>query len=662
MRPALIWNFTRKELVDRYAGSSLGFAWAFIKPLVLLFIFVVIFGGIMGARLPGVEGGWAYSIYLVSGMLPWLAFSSTLMRTATVFVDKQHLLSKVGLSLPVLPLFIVLAETVTFIIAFGLFTVLLLAIDHPWRVEALALPLVFAVQQALALGIGLFLAALNVFLRDVREFVGVLTQLWFWLTPIVWVSSIVDTGLYSTLYRLNPLLPLTEAYHAMFIGDATLPVDGLAFGHVPGIGVAGPWLVYGALAGAGNPGHPMIEAENVCKQFRLYRRPIDRVKERLFRRSFHHVHRALEDISFSVAPGKTLGIIGHNGAGKSTLLKLLNGVLLPDSGRIHAGGRITGLLELGTGFNVELSGLANIANNGLLIGMDRDEIAARRDDIIAFSELGDFIHEPLRTYSSGMVMRLGFAIAIHAQPDTFLVDEALAVGDAHFQQKCFRAIRAFREAGGSILLVSHDLNAIKRLSDQVLLLDHGRMFELGEPETVVNSYNFLVARQGDADVIMQTESKREGEDGTDYGDGRAQIRSLSITGCASRASTVSAGEATRIAVRYVVHEPLPELTVGILVRDRFGQDIFGTNTFQLGVLAPSEAGEWLLEFAVDMAIAPGRYSLTVALHSQENHLDACHHWRDLGGGFEVAGVHGPRFSGICRLPTTVQSAPSQGET
>ena len=399
----------------------------------------------------------------------------------------------------------------------------------------------------------------------------------------------------------------------------------------------------------------MIEVEQVCKHFRLYRRPLDRVKERLLRRSFHHRHPALVDVSFRVPAGQTLGIIGHNGAGKSTLLKLLSGVLLPDSGRIRAGGRIAGLLELGTGFNVELSGLANIDNNGLLIGMSGEEIAARREAIVAFSELGDFIHEPLRTYSSGMIMRLGFAIAIHAEPDTFLVDEALAVGDAHFQQKCYRAIRAFREGGGSIILVSHDLNAIKVLSDRVLLLDHGRVFEFGEPEAVVNSYNFLVAQQGDDSVTLSGDESDGGEGGgSDYGDGRARIRELAVRGCASGASTVSAGEATRVRIAYAVAEPLPELTVGILVRDRFGQDIFGTNTFQLGVEAPCAAGEWALEFEVTMALAPGKYSLTVALHTQENHLDSCHHWRDLAGGFEVAGVHGTRFSGICRLPTTVR--------
>lgn len=389
----------------------------------------------------------------------------------------------------------------------------------------------------------------------------------------------------------------------------------------------------------------MIRVRNVGKRFRLYRRPADRLREIIFRKPLHHEHHALTDVSFEVLPGRTLGIIGHNGAGKSTLLKMLNGVLLPDTGSIERGGRITGLLELGTGFNVELTGDRNIDNNGLLIGMTPDEIAERRQAIVEFSELGDFIHEPLKTYSSGMIMRLAFSIAIHAQPDTFLVDEALAVGDAHFQQKCYRRIREFREAGGSILLVSHDLNAIKMLCDEVLLLDHGKALEIGDPERVVNVYNYLVALQGESNAGMTTATGGHSE----YGTGQATLLRVEFTGQDSQASTVSSGETVRCRVHYRINEELPDLTVGILIRDRFGQDIYGVNSSLLGIAVPVLPGEWYADFEMPLELAPGKYTLTAALHADINHLDACYHWRDAAVNFEVAGVRGHLFAGVCRL-------------
>jgi lipopolysaccharide transport system ATP-binding protein len=401
----------------------------------------------------------------------------------------------------------------------------------------------------------------------------------------------------------------------------------------------------------------VIRVSQVGKRFRLYRRPADRLLEILLRKTLHHDHHALSDVSFEVQPGRTLGIIGHNGAGKSTLLKLLNGVLLPDSGRIERGGRITGLLELGTGFNFELTGDRNIDNNGLLIGMTPDEIVERRQAIIDFSELGEFIHEPLKTYSSGMVMRLAFAIAIHAQPDTFLVDEALAVGDAHFQQKCYRRIREFREAGGSILLVSHDLNAIKMLCDEVLLLDHGKVLEYGDPERVVNVYNYLVALQGDSNAGMTTTQATQPE----YGTGQASMLSVELTGRDSRASTVSSGERVRCRVHYRINDELPDLTVGILIRDRFGQDIFGINSTLLGVAVPVARGEWHADFDMPLDLAPGKYTLTAALHADINHLDACYHWKDAAANFEVAGIRGSLFAGVCRLHAELAVSPVRAE-
>lgn len=221
MSPALLWSFARQELVDRYAGSALGFAWAFMHPLVMLFIFVVIFGQIMAARLPGVDDAYGYSVYLVAGMLPWLAFSNTLTRAASVYVDKKGVLSKIALSLPTLPVFIVLAESLSFVIGLVFFVLVLLLLGMPLKPQLLLLPWVFLIQQILALGLGFVFAVLNVFLRDVREFAAILVQLWFWLTPIVWVPTIVPTHLYQTLGFINPMIPITTSYQAMFVGDSS---------------------------------------------------------------------------------------------------------------------------------------------------------------------------------------------------------------------------------------------------------------------------------------------------------------------------------------------------------------------------------------------------------------------------------------------------------
>ena len=228
MRPALIWSFARQELVDRYAGSMLGFVWAFVQPMVMMFIFVVIFGQLMGGRLPGVDTAYGYAIYLVAGMLPWIAFSNTLARTATVFVDKKNVLSKVGLSLTMLPLFIVVAETATFAIGVLLFGGLLALAGHAPSADVLALPWIFLVQQMLALGIGMILGVLNVFLRDVREFVNVLIQLWFWATPIVWAPQIMSPARFEQLKRFNPMANVATAYQGAVLGNARPDYDSLA--------------------------------------------------------------------------------------------------------------------------------------------------------------------------------------------------------------------------------------------------------------------------------------------------------------------------------------------------------------------------------------------------------------------------------------------------
>jgi lipopolysaccharide transport system ATP-binding protein len=395
----------------------------------------------------------------------------------------------------------------------------------------------------------------------------------------------------------------------------------------------------------------MVKALGVCKTFKLYRDPSDRLKEILFRKSYHHQHEALDDISFDVAEGETLGVIGPNGAGKSTLLKIITGVLMPDRGSVCIDGKVTGLLELGTGFNMELSGLKNIYMNAMLLGMDKEETAEKLKEIVSFAELADFIYEPMKTYSSGMIMRLGFAIALHAEPKCFVVDEALSVGDAYFQQKCMDRIKQFRDKGGSILFVSHDMNAIKILCDKVILLHKGRVLEEGDPEHVVNSYNFLLSQLGH----NQNQTNLASDDKKAYGTFDAVIKKVSLTGDLSCSDTVSSGESVTIAVEFEAHRDLDEMTVGIMIRDKFGQDIFGTNTFQHQLpVAIKNQSKAVCNFHFEMNVGPGKYTITAALHTKGHHLDNCMHWADSFTSFEVAGMHGQPFAGICRLTPHIE--------
>ena len=396
----------------------------------------------------------------------------------------------------------------------------------------------------------------------------------------------------------------------------------------------------------------MIEFERVNKKFKLYSTPADRLREIVFRKPMHSEYQALSDVSFRVPDGETLGIVGPNGAGKSTVLKILMGVLLPDSGMVRLSGRVTGLLELGTGFNMEMTGVQNIFMNGLLIGMSKLELEAKKEAIIEFSELGDFIGEPIKTYSSGMLMRLAFSIAIHASPSCLVVDEALAVGDAYFSQKCMIAIRDFRSNGGSIIFVSHDLNSVKMLCDQAVLLNKGEVIAAGDPETVINSYNYLVAMMNDADGRMKLEFAGKK---TSYGNMDMVIESVEITGQDSNADVVSSGEIVDITVNFHSAIESDDLTVGILIRDRFGQDIYGTNTTLQQVFVPTKPQcRYRCVFTVLMNITPGKYNVTAALHVGETHMKTCYNWQDHITEFVVAGVKGQHFAGIARLESSIE--------
>ena len=398
----------------------------------------------------------------------------------------------------------------------------------------------------------------------------------------------------------------------------------------------------------------MIEVQHISKSFKLYRSPVDRLKEIVLHRSFHRRFHALKDINFSVGEGETLGIVGQNGAGKTTLLKILTGVLLPDSGVIRLSGKITGLLELGTGFNPEFTGLQNIFFNGTLLGMTKDKIRERLEAIKAFSELGDFIEESIKTYSSGMVMRLAFSVAIHADPQAFVVDEALSVGDTYFQQKCMRKIREFKAQGGSIVFVSHDVNAVKILCDRAMLLDQGVIIEDADPHKVTNSYNFLLARKAKGEEILLSDSSTEK---MAYGNFKVEILGTRMLNAHGQESDVFAsGEKCEIEITLKAHRNVDDVTVGILIRDKFGQDVFGTNTFHHRIrISLHENKNCLVRFIIDeINFGMGKYTLSPAVHTGETHISECFHWVDVIRSFEVIRGKDPHFIGIARLKSTIQ--------
>jgi len=390
----------------------------------------------------------------------------------------------------------------------------------------------------------------------------------------------------------------------------------------------------------------VLEVKNISKLYKIYNNNIDRLKEIFSNKLYHKEFVANKNISFDLFEGETLGIIGVNGAGKSTILKIMAGVIDPSAGEVIRHGRITALLELGTGFHHQMSGYDNIYLNGTLIGMSKKEIAEKIEKIIDFSELGDYIYEPIMSYSSGMSMRLAFSIAIFSEPKILIVDEALSVGDAHFQAKCTKALRDRKKENMSIIYVSHDLNSLKLLCDRVILLNHGEVIDNGNPEDIINQYNFLISKLNDKEEKISIKKV----DSSSFGTFDIKITKVTIKGEESNSNVISSGENSKIEIEIESKKDLSNMTIGIVIRDKFGQDIFGTNTFHHQInLDFKKDKKYLCSFDIPLNIGIGKYSITTAIHSQETHLDNCSHWLDHATDFEIAGIKGNSFVGICRL-------------
>ncbi len=408
-----------------------------------------------------------------------------------------------------------------------------------------------------------------------------------------------------------------------------------------------------------------VQAVALGKAYRSYRRPGHRLLEWLsagrWRR--HQEFWALRGLDFSVPPGQAVGIVGLNGAGKTTLLKILTGTTQATEGSVHLEGRMSALLELGIGFHPDFTGRQNALMAGRLMGLPAAEIAAIMPGIEQFAEIGAYLDHPVRTYSTGMAVRLAFAVATAARPDTLIVDETLAVGDAYFQHKCIRRIREYKAAGTTILFVSHDAATVRTLCDRCLLLDGGRLIDDGPPDRVLDHYNALIATREATSRILQAENQ-SGTMTTRSGTFEATIESIELAdGAGARTRAFTVGDRARVCclVRFAATVASP--TVGILIRDRLGNDVFGTNTYHVAPIAETYAAgdELEVEFAVDLNLGPGQYTLSVAVHGEATHLVENYDWWDKVIAFEMMPGAPPPFVGTAWLPVRVAArAPRRG--
>lgn len=371
-------------------------------------------------------------------------------------------------------------------------------------------------------------------------------------------------------------------------------------------------------------------------------------------RGFREIH-ALRQVSLQIGRGEVIGIIGYNGSGKSTLLQMIAGTLTPSSGSVAVHGRVAALLELGSGVNPEFTGRENVYLYGAVLGFSRQSLEARMHAIEEFAEIGEAFDETVKTYSTGMGARLAFSVLTQLDPDILIVDEALSVGDAYFQHKSMNLIRQFQQAGKTMLVVSHDLGAIKTMCTRAIILERGVMVREGPAGAVCDYYNALVAKKQKDAEIRQVE-RTKGQVITRSGDRRLVIGDVELMdreNAPTRSFTV--GEEARVACAVEIRSPVDNPTVGLLLRDRLGNDVYGSNTHhQQANLGRFDAGSRCeVVFTLPLNLAPGRYSLTVAVHSGRDHLADNYDWQDNVIVFAVLPGPESAFTGTAWLPLQV---------
>lgn len=394
---------------------------------------------------------------------------------------------------------------------------------------------------------------------------------------------------------------------------------------------------------------PAIEIKDVVKIYKLYDKPRDRVKEAFGfgRHQSHKLHYALNGVSFCIRKGETVGIIGTNGSGKSTILKIITGVLSPTSGEVTVDGRISALLELGAGFNQEYNGIENVYLNGTMMGFSDKEIDEKLDDILEFADIGDYVNQPVKTYSSGMFVRLAFAVAINIEPEILIVDEALSVGDVFFQAKCYHKFEEFKKMGKTIVFVSHDLSIISKYCDRVFLLNKGELLGEGAPKEMIDVYKRVLVGQYEigeneehTDFLEDSQlrravsgTKEEASAGVnpdllEYGTGQAQILEYYLTDeNGVRTSAVIKGSAFTLHMRVRFQEHIPAPIFAFTFKNVMGTEITGTNSMvEKAFLESAEPGQVMdVTFTQRMTLQGGEYLLSLGVTGYNGDIFEVYH-------------------------------------
>lgn len=391
----------------------------------------------------------------------------------------------------------------------------------------------------------------------------------------------------------------------------------------------------------------ILEVKNIYKSYRTYSSEIWRIlswfgiKHKAIQENY-----TLKNISFSIKEGEAIGIIGQNGAGKSTLLKIITGTLQATKGEINTNGKISAILELGMGFHPDLSGRQNAYHSAGLMGYTSKQIDAVISDIEDFAEIGEYFDYPVRTYSSGMQMRVAFAVATAYRPNILIIDEALSVGDSYFQHKSFDKIKKFKEQGTSLLFVSHDKASILALCDRAILIDKGELLREGNPEEITDYYNALIAQKENSSVKQQNTNSNKLQ--TISGTGEATIEKVALYNQEGElVDVVGVGDLVDLKVDVKIHKDISSLVLGYAIKDRLGQTMYGTNTWHTKQIIdfPKENDKYQFTLTFPANLGVGTYSIVIALTNSDTHLNENYEWRDLALIFDVVNLNKTYFVG-----------------